>query len=83
MFKYVKATCLGLAKAVSKANPGMFVRFASMDDKAKVGTHYPFVGEGLADIDLINVVVYRSMLENPPVQSHLVVVGGRASSLWM
>ncbi len=36
LFKYAKGVVMKLSKAISKAQPGMLVRFASMDDKAKV-----------------------------------------------
>ena len=37
LFKYFKGMCLDLAKVIHEINPKMVVRFASMDDKAKVG----------------------------------------------
>ena len=36
LFKYAKGVVMKLVKFISKAQPGMLVRFASMDDKAKV-----------------------------------------------
>ena len=36
LFKYMKGVCLELAQTVCGVNPAMVVRFASMDDKAKV-----------------------------------------------
>ena len=36
LFKYIKGLVIQLAEAVNDANPGVVVRFASLDDKAKV-----------------------------------------------
>ena len=79
LFKYVKGMCLELAVAIRAANPTSVVRFASMDDKAKVFACQHIL---LLSCSIDPCHSCRLMLGSQLVLFLLEVVGGRASYLW-